>query len=593
MATPHPPPTNKPAVAALNVYKKVAIIRKADDVLTYEDAEGNVKTVSDLHLAAAATVSALSNKYMMMDSFSHFVFGFILSSPASFVCISSSKTPINKTKPKDDIPVPKIRNVETYQTDIPNNYECPVAFVRYLKPSNQELRDNLEYVVDAEDEVWLINNKKFGRASSLRKSNQLEEESTEQTTVQLPLDMLEIMMDILEKATAHETIIRIDQAEHLILQRLPQLYHMYPIKAKAGMITLKHVLTDVYTYWVQKRSKLKRPLLRRFWPVTSTDDTNPHLVFRPREKEKYKLRKKRQNDIEAFKKMEQLRQDFAQVATLCDFVKQREELNRSIVLLQREWFQQRLYEAIDTSGRPRISKHVDKNDLNTLMRVGRPFDAQDAWKAKKPRTGSNTSIPQPQSSSTATSRRFESSFSSMDGIGGSSADSSKKPLIIAGQNHGEPAPNFLNPLETRESYRTTWEGVPPHVTTFIDAQPVPTFRFRHRPRVGRGGRLCIDRLPLPPNPNAPTFFRAAGATMHQEENKAQLLDLLPPPLDRDRISQRIEAISLNALKEDYEGGVTGPESEENDGEIVLVPIKDWLSTDDQLWGEERYSIGPI
>jgi len=49
--------TSKPGVAALSVYKKVAIIRKADDVLNYEDSEGNIKTVTDLHLAAVATVS--------------------------------------------------------------------------------------------------------------------------------------------------------------------------------------------------------------------------------------------------------------------------------------------------------------------------------------------------------------------------------------------------------------------------------------------------------------------------------------------------------------------------------------------------------
>ena len=53
----------------LNVYKKVAIIRKADDVLTYEDSEG-VKTITDLHLAAAATVSIDSersiNKYWFL-----------------------------------------------------------------------------------------------------------------------------------------------------------------------------------------------------------------------------------------------------------------------------------------------------------------------------------------------------------------------------------------------------------------------------------------------------------------------------------------------------------------------------------------------
>ena len=48
------------ANSGLNVYKKVAIIRKADDVLSFEDAEGNVKTITDLHLAAASTVSNTS-----------------------------------------------------------------------------------------------------------------------------------------------------------------------------------------------------------------------------------------------------------------------------------------------------------------------------------------------------------------------------------------------------------------------------------------------------------------------------------------------------------------------------------------------------
>jgi len=94
--------------------------------------------------------------------------------------------------------------------------------------------------------------------------------------------MLEIMFDILEKATGFEAIITLDQAEYLIVKKLPQFYHMYPVRAKAGIVTIRHVMTDVYYYWVSKRSKLKRPLIRRFWPVTSTDDTNPHLIFRPR-----------------------------------------------------------------------------------------------------------------------------------------------------------------------------------------------------------------------------------------------------------------------------------------------------------------------
>lgn len=502
--------------------------------------------------------------------------------------------------------MPKIRDVETYKKDIPADYRCPVAYVRHRKPSQQELQENLEYVIDAEDEVWLLNNTKFGKAAGRTSSSsegsvkKRKASGDEKGTVQLPIEMLEIMLDILEKATGFEAIVRMDQAETLILQKLPQLYQMYPVKAKSGVVTIKHVLTDVYNYWVSKRSRLKRPLLRRFWPVTSTDDTNPHLVFRPREKEKYKLRKKRQNDMDAYRKMEQLKQDFDQVRVLCHLVKQREELNRSLVLLQREWFRQKIYEAIDTSGRPRISKYVDKNQLDNLMKVERHFDVQDGARKKKARRGSQ---PGSVSSSRSTSPVPDGGIATVNvpgasAVPGTPVDVPRRPLIVAGQNHGEPAPNFLNPLSTRESYHTSWEGVPPHVTTFVNASAEPTFRFRHRPRVGRGGRVCIDRMPLPVYSDfpTPTFYRAGKSQAYPTEPKQRLVDLLPPPLDRTRLSQRIEAISLSALKEEYEtqpGGIPGPEGEDNDGEVVLVPMKDWLNTDDQLWGEERFTLGPI
>jgi hypothetical protein len=57
MTTKSKPKPSGSVPAALNVYKKVAIIRGSDDVLTYEDTDGNFKTVADLHLAAVATVS--------------------------------------------------------------------------------------------------------------------------------------------------------------------------------------------------------------------------------------------------------------------------------------------------------------------------------------------------------------------------------------------------------------------------------------------------------------------------------------------------------------------------------------------------------
>ena len=164
---------------------------------------------------------------------------------------------------------------------------------------------------------------------------------------------------------------------------------------------------------------------------------------------------------------------------------------------------------------------------------------------------------------------------------------------------------------TREGYATTWEGTVPQVTTIVDGRPLPTFRFRHRPRVGRGGRICIDRVALQTDPNvAPnTYFRAAAAPSVPLEPKERLLDLLPPQINKDRVTRQIEDICLAALREEYDaqeyngsgpsaGGLPpglGGDGEDNvnEGVPVVVKMKDWLNTDDQLWGDERFSVGPI
>jgi len=635
------------APSALNVYKKVAIIRGSDDVLTYEDREGGFKTVTDLHLAVAATA------------------------------------PLHKPKPKDEIPVPKIKSNETYERDILPNYDCPTSYVRYTRLSHEELRDSLEYVIDTEDETWLRNNSKFGDASivveektiaaakvsvsddseermtstatnqdtCIGESQESEDRSKGSTRVKvatkitpktsiLTISMLEIMLDIMEKATAFDAIITLDQAELLVLKKLPQFYHMYPVRAKSGSVTIRHVMNDVYQYWVSKRSKLKRPLLRRFWPVTSTEDSNPHLVFRPREKEKYKLRKKRQNDMDAYRKLQQLKQDFFQIRVLLGLIKKREELNRSIVLLQKEWFEQKLYDAIDTSGLYRISKDLDRRSLEKLLEFEKHFDVREdsaaggQWRRKKSRRSSQHGGTSSKTGSRSTSPAPASTFTSVEAINlgnnkasamgenhdctGAEAtakeDSSLKvgerklPKFIAGQNNGELAPSFLQPLVTREAYTTNWEGSVPHVTTIVNGRAMNTLRFRHRPRVGRGGRLCIDRVPVSTFPDsAPNlYFRAGSRPSMTLEPKERLLDLLPPPIDNSKLSRRIEDICLKALKDDYDSKANGTKTtgmntnsttveaaDENDGLEVVVKMKDWLNTDDQSWGEERYAIGPI
>ena len=55
------------------------------------------------------------------------------------------------------------------------------------------------------------------------------------------------------------------------------------------LCALQAIWTEVYSFWKQRKHKLGKPLSRRFWPVTSANDTDPHKVFRPREKERYKV----------------------------------------------------------------------------------------------------------------------------------------------------------------------------------------------------------------------------------------------------------------------------------------------------------------
>ena len=117
-------------------------------------------------------------------------------------------------------------------------------------------------------------------------------------------DKLELMLDSLEKATGTGEVVSQVRKQVPCCEVLPShfpipmLLHFYAplcfqdqaesiLMTKLGMqptSASREVVADVYQYWIEKRAQYKKPLLRRFWPVTGADDTNPHLVFRPREK---------------------------------------------------------------------------------------------------------------------------------------------------------------------------------------------------------------------------------------------------------------------------------------------------------------------
>ena len=294
----------------------------------------------------------------------------------------------------------------------------------------------------------------------------------------LPLRHLEHMLDILEKATGFDVIVSQGEAERLILAKIPELNRIFAprkpsprrspqpspragaVVSSAGAetssipaITVREVIGEVYQYWINKRSKLRKPLLRKYWPVTSANDTNPHLVFRPREKEKYKLRKKRVNDMEAYRKMRRLREDFARLRNVIDLVVRREKLSLLGVMMGCELTDQRIYDAVDTSGLPRQSNRqgVDAASIAGALDIPRFFStappgtggasaAAAAAKAARGRKrkrgpGIDTSVLGPGSALATEQTMGESTAPTAAGLPSSSRPAPAK-AVVAGEDDG-------------------------------------------------------------------------------------------------------------------------------------------------------------
>jgi len=512
----------------------------------YEDSEGNLQRITDLGSALAAA-------------------------------------PQLQARTKLDIPTPKITTVDTYEHDISADVKIPESYVRYSKIDGEDFAGAngsggndvglVDYNCDLEDEAWL--------ETTHGRYEQKTESSAPTTTVSRPLltlPLFEQMLDLLEKSTGFKTIIRLNQAEQLFTSKLNV----------RKSTTTTAIMNDVYNYWVQKRCNLKKPLLRRYWPVTASNDCNPHLVFRPREKEKYTLRKKRKNDMDAFKKMQLLKRDFERVRMLLDLVRRREKLLKLSISVREDLFQQLMYDTVDTSGLERSSR-LDLDLLDKRLKIPKlkvfgsdsKLDSSgsgynNSKKKKRKREGSHTNLMDASSSA--------ASNLALAGIGGEDASSGGQ----GGSSSEQPVPLFTQSLPSREHFVSSWNNAVPYVTNYVDAQKPSSssslssiMQFRHRGRIGRGGRLCIDRLPCVRSKEAaPTqVYYTGDGPVHAATNPARtLLELVTPPLDKTKMRTKIEEICATWSDDDEE---------------ELVKTADWLETDEQLWGTERLAVGPL
>ncbi|KAI9911769.1 hypothetical protein PsorP6_008755 [Peronosclerospora sorghi] len=377
---------------------------------------------------------------------------------------------------KKDIPIPVIQKVPSYDASVSADFEVPTSYVRFqalpkdedsagFEALSPELQD-VEVDLDVEDMRWLRRHPKYGVDGDPR--------------YQLSQERFGQMLDALEKASAllNPNVMTLSEAEDVFAKKLNM--HKTP---------LNRVTCDVYAYWATKRQKLRRPLLRRFWPQTPLNDTNPHSVFRPREKERYKLRKHRKNDLEGFRKLQQLRVDFERVRRLLDLVRRRERAKR----LQLEF--------LDEIRRQAEHELTNRGPSATIRKPTIPVDRErERHKKKKKKRRKHRDG---EGSFMASGDSGTGNFKNADAKSVQGAAAVEGPQMAPTFMEYDISTNFVMEDTTNTDGSSemlsspvypSYPLSPPRLMAAIFQQPP---KYRCRGRVGRGGRLVMDRIPLP------------------------------------------------------------------------------------------------
>lgn len=239
-----------------------------------------------------------------------------------------------KKKAPKEIPIPVVNTVSTYEQDYRPDFEDKLGTTYHRRPVKYSRPgERVEYDLDSADEKWLRKyNKVSQRSSGGDEDLDLDEPGSH---LFLDEDKFELMLNKLEFACAEATERALSSGStsssssgfnSQVLASTSFLQRELAFDALRAVTGAKHsVLCAVYDYWQQKRAKWGKPLLRRLQAPTSASDKNPYNVFRPRDKpHRPHTRRKRENDMQSFEKMKELRTNMEMFKELLEWVMKRE-----------------------------------------------------------------------------------------------------------------------------------------------------------------------------------------------------------------------------------------------------------------------------
>eukprot|EP00924_Labyrinthula_sp_SR-Ha-C_P008196 snap_masked-scaffold_11-processed-gene-5.45-mRNA-1 protein AED:1.00 eAED:1.00 QI:0/0/0/0/1/1/2/0/749 len=268
--------------------------------------------------------------------------------------LEKTKKTKNVKKSKIKIPAPETKTSSSFETTVKANFTDLTSTTErkrpYLKSGMGIMDPSLFDLPNQSNSSMLINNAEVSPLYELRDSETkwLKElnESEMCKEYKLSEKFLSILLTFLENATKTEIPITQQTAIHLLRVEsaesskvIDEFLIFNKIKGAVlkdqGIIKkvrdkLQQIAEKVYELWIKIRQEINKPLLRIYWPKTLANDQNPELVFRVREKERYRLRKKKNNDQEQYFKLVQHKKDLQVTGQIITLMRKREILKHLI-----------------------------------------------------------------------------------------------------------------------------------------------------------------------------------------------------------------------------------------------------------------------
>ncbi|XP_056632876.1 enhancer of polycomb homolog 1 [Diorhabda sublineata] len=392
------------------------------------------------------------------------------------------------------IPTPEVSEMpdkEFYEKVYPANYKQPRQLI-HMQPFTME-QDIPDYDMDSDDERWLHSQTQKLDLSPLK---------------------FEEMMDRLEKSSG-QTVVTLNEAKALLKED-------------------DDLIIAVFDYWLNKRLKTQHPLILTVKTEhrSGTAANNPYLAFR-RRTEKMQTRKNRKNDEASYEKMLKLRRDLYRAVTLLELVKRREKIKREHVHLTVEVFEKR-FQAKDFNGTVMAEASAIKSTRPAFTPIFHNPYPNQAW--------SNKSILKDEVLPRREKRQYKkrkhkslsgsrSSGFGVDSLGGLSSDEdvgmsqlSPEPEETEDESQFAFRRNKLCSYHTPLPNEGNWQWCSKEENGLADkrfrftltslSNPRRCIGFARR-RVGRGGRIILDRI----STNYDDFWRTLDFSITEPERE--------------------------------------------------------------------------